>query len=165
MSKPDLAAFRAFLLDQKTCVTRVTCVTASKNSDLAGYAAPEPCVTRVTGPDMRPAPESVPNEAEVLERQAMAEIEGGVPPLYSEAFARLQLTSPAGLSVSRWLQVVDDAGLFLDTFGAQAAGLGWNADNLFGPGGLIRALEGTRVAALSRGSARLSDGRTFVLFG
>ena len=121
MGRSNLAAFRAFLLaqktrlDQKTCVTRVTCVTTKDNNDLAGYTDLEGRVTCVTASasDLGPA------EAETLERQAIAEIDGGVPAVFSGGFARLQLTPPSGLSVQQWLLAVDDVGRFLDVFGAR----------------------------------------------
>jgi hypothetical protein len=71
----------------------------------------------------------IPTSPELDERQAIAEIEGGIPPLYSAGFARLQLAPPSGLSVPRWLQAVDDAGRFLDAFGRQAQATGWRADD------------------------------------
>ena len=86
MGQPDLAAFRLFLLGHKKRVTRVTRVTASESKDVAGYAEAGGRVTRVTAPE----PDSAPEEAEAVERQAIAETEGGVPPLYSAAFAKLQ---------------------------------------------------------------------------
>ncbi|WP_262299706.1 hypothetical protein [Microvirga sesbaniae] len=91
----------------------------------------------------------------------MAEIEGGVPPLYSAGFAKLQLTPPADLSVPQWLQAVDDAGRFLDVFGQQAHAMGWQADDLFHSDGLVRTLRGARVITLTSTTASLSDGRTF----
>jgi hypothetical protein len=95
------------------------------------------------------------------ERQSMAEIEGGIPALYSEGFARLQLTPPPGLSIPRWLQAVDDAGRFLDAFGQQAQALGWRADDLFRADGLVRTLQGAHVITLTSTTAALSDGRIF----
>ncbi len=60
---------------------------------------------------------------EIEERIAMA-LEGGVPALYAEAFAQMQVGCPAGMSSARWEQAVNDAGLFLDAHGAAAAALG-----------------------------------------
>ena len=108
---------------------------------------------------------SMSDEAETLERQAIAEVEGGVPAVYSAAFARLQLTPPPGLSVEKWLQAVDDAGRFLDQHGAQAAVLGWSVVGVFGASGLVRFLRGASVVSLSASTATLSDGRSFDLSG
>ena len=100
-------------------------------------------------------------EHDLDERIAIAEIDGGVPAVFAEGFARLQLTPPPGLSVEQWLLAVDDAGRFLDAFGAQAAALGWIADDLFGQHGLVLALKGTAVVSITDRSAALADGRTF----
>jgi len=89
IGQPDLAAFRLFLLGHKKRVTRVTRVTTSKSNDLACYAEAGGRVTGVTARE----PDSAPEEAEAVERQAIAETEGGVPPLYSAAFAKLQLNA------------------------------------------------------------------------
>ncbi|MFC4170489.1 hypothetical protein ACFOYU_00180 [Microvirga sp. GCM10011540] len=135
--RPNREAFRAFLKSgssQKTGVMGVTGV-----MEIARH---------------------FPTPSEMDERQAMAEMEGGVPPLYSAGFARLQLTPPPGLSIPRWLQAVDDAGCFLDAFGQQAQSMGWQADDLFRVDGLVRALEGAHVTKLTATSAYLSDGRS-----
>ncbi len=100
-------------------------------------------------------------ETEILERHAIAEVEGGVPPVYSAGFARLQLTPPPGLSIPRWLQTVDDAGRFLDAFGQQALSMGWRSDDLFRSDGLMLALQGAHVTELTSTTAVLSDGCTF----
>jgi len=73
MGQPDFAAFHLFLLGHKKRVTRVTRVTASESKDVAGYAEAGGRVTRVTAPE----PDSAPEEAEAVERQAIAETEGG----------------------------------------------------------------------------------------
>ena len=104
-------------------------------------------------------------QADIDERVAVVEIDGGMPAVFSEGFARLQLSPRVGLSVLRWLQVVDDAGRFLDAFGAQAAAFGWVADDLFGRHGLVLALNGAVVLTLTASTATLSDGRTFNRIG
>lgn len=150
----NLEAFRAFLkarADQKTRVTVVTDVTSTKSNTCQLHEF----VTRVTE-----IAGNVRECADVDERQAIAELEGGVPPLYSAGFARLQLTPPPGLSVPQWLQAVDDAGRFLDAFGQRAQSMGWQADDLFRPGGLVQTLEGAHVTKLTATSAYLSDGRS-----
>lgn len=152
-------AFRAFIhsgADGNQHVTRVTDVTPgeARACELHGL------VTRVTAPALRSAAQ----EAETLERQAIAEVEGGVPALYSRAFAALQMTPPARVSVPRWLALVDEAGRFLDAFGHQAAALGWSERDLFGRGGLIVFLNGAAVVALTADAAVLSDGRSLQRF-
>ncbi len=86
-------------------------------------------------------------------------LEGGVPALYAEAFARMQASCPTGMSSARWQQAVNDAGLFLDAHGAATAALGWQADDLFAPTGFVWALEGETVTCLSSSQAVLSDSR------
>jgi hypothetical protein len=156
---PNREAFRAFLkaaLTPKTGVMGVTGVTANKINDLAHHTPEPESVTGVMG-----VAGSLRTSPELDERQAMAEIEGGIPPLYSAGFARLQLTPPPGLSVPQWLQAVDDAGRFLDAFGQPAQALGWRADDLFRPDGLVPTLQKAHVMKLTATTAILSDGRTF----
>ncbi len=86
-------------------------------------------------------------------------LEGGVPALYAEAFARMQATCPDGMSTAQWEQAVNDAGCFLDAHGAAAATLGWTPADLFAPGGLVWALAGETVTSLSSSAALLSNGR------
>ena len=155
---PNREAFRAFLkaaLTPKTGVMGVTGVTANKINDLAHHTPGHEGVTGVMG-----VAGSCPTSPELDERQAIAEMEGRVPPSYSAGFARLQLTQPPGLSVLRWLQAVDDAGRFLDAFGQPAQALGWRADDLFRPDGLVLALQGAHVTQLTSTTAVLSDGRS-----
>ena len=156
--RPNREAFRAFLksaLTPKTGVMGVTGVTANKINDLARHTPGHEGVTGVMD-----VAGSCPTSPDLDERQAIAEMEGGIPPLYSAGFARLQLTPPPGLSVSRWLQAVDDAGRFLDAFGQPAQALGWRADDLFRSDGLVLALQGAHVTELTSTTAVLSDGRS-----
>jgi hypothetical protein len=125
--RPNREAFQAFLKSgstQKTGVMGVTGVMPNKINSLARHTNENESVTGVMG-----FAGSFPRSPELDERQAMAEIEGEIPPLYSAGFARLQLAPPSGLSVPRWLQAVDDAGRFLDAFGRQAQATGWRADD------------------------------------
>ena len=87
-------------------------------------------------------------------------LEGGVPALYAETFARMQASGPAGMTGAQWERAINDAGLFLDAHGAAAAALGWRAEDLFAPAGLVWALAGETVTCLSSSKAVLSDGRT-----
>jgi hypothetical protein len=70
-------------------------------------------------------------EDDISERQTIAEIEGGVPPVFSLAFAAFQIGCPAGRTVEGWQRAVDDAGRFLDRHGHEAAALGWLSADLF----------------------------------
>jgi hypothetical protein len=157
--RPNREAFRAFLKSgstQKTGVMGVTGVMPNNINSLARHTNENKSVTGV----MDIAGDFL-TSSEMDERQAVAEIEGGIPALYSAGFARLQLTPQPGLSVPRWLQAVDDAGRFLDAFGQQAQAMGWQADDLFRPDGLVRTLQGARVITLTSTIAALSDGRIF----
>ena len=103
-------------------------------------------------------------EAIIAERQAVAEIDGGVPVEFSWSFASLQTMRPHRVPEEVWRQAIDDAGRFLDQFGETAAALGWDCDYLFPAGGLIWFLEGASVVAVNRVTATLSDGRIFYRF-
>jgi hypothetical protein len=157
--RPNREAFQAFLKSgstQKTGVMGVTGVMPNEINSLARHTPENESVTGVMG-----VVGNIPTTPELDERQAMAEIEGGIPPLYSAGFARLQLTPPPGFSVPRWLQAVDDAGRFLDAFGQPALAMGWRSDDLFQADGLVRALQGARITKLTSTTAVFSDGRTF----
>jgi hypothetical protein len=104
-------------------------------------------------------------ESQILERQAFAEIEGGVHPSFVAGFVRLQMSQPEGKTEAEWHQAINDAGLFLDSFGAKAAAFGWSPDDVFSRHGLVWALKGVIVTDITTTGATLSDGRTFDLFG
>lgn len=94
---------------------------------------------------------------EFSERAAISEFDGQVPSEWSEGFARLQcMERPASIPENRWLQVIDDAGRFLDSWGAKLAAFGWSAPEVFGVhpsrpevrrGGLVWHLRGCKVLA------------------
>lgn len=117
-------------------------------------------------------PEARIDAAEPAERTAIVEVDGNVPAAYSAEFARLQQECPAGVTLERWLQFVDDAGRFFDAWGHQADALGWRAEDLFGLDpiaplarydrqGLIWLLRGETVTALTERAAKLAGGLTF----
>jgi hypothetical protein len=67
------------------------------------------------------------------ERAAVVEYDGGVPREWAEGFARLcQMSRPAAIPPARWVELVDNAGRFIDGWAVQAAALGWNAADIFG---------------------------------
>ena len=89
-----------------------------------------------------------------------------VPACYLDAWARLQCQRPFTIDFGReWRRAINDAGLFLDAWGADAAAMRWSAGELFDvpragrPGGLVWQLEGERVEALGADHGRASDGR------
>lgn len=110
-------------------------------------------------------PEPVDADA-VEERAALAA--DSVPACYLDAWARLQCQRPLSVSQDRWRTAINDAGLFLDAWGEQAAEYRWSAGELFDVprdgvrGGLVWFIEGSRIATLSEQHARTADGtRTF----
>jgi hypothetical protein len=153
---PNIEAFRAFLKTRTTAKHAVTAVTSIKSSTsrLQGL------VTLVTG---APTPEEE-KRAQLLEREAFAAVEGGVHPTFVAGFAKLQMSQPAGTKEAVWHQAINDAGLFLDSFGAKAAAFGWSPDDVFSEFGLAWALKSATVTDISTTCATLSDGSTFHLF-
>jgi hypothetical protein len=100
----------------------------------------------------------------IEERAALAA--DSVPACYLDAWAGLQCQRPWSVAEHEWRQAIEDAGHFLDAWGADAATMRWTAGELFAvprngrPGGLIWHLAGERVTALGEERARLADGRT-----
>ncbi len=67
------------------------------------------------------------------ERAAIIEFEAVAPREWAEGYARLlAMPRPEAVPSERWSCLVDDAGRFLDTWGTQAAALGWDTAALFG---------------------------------
>jgi hypothetical protein len=125
-----------------------------------GTAGPE-FVRRLIGE--RVTGEAEPDAAEIEERAALAA--DRVPAVYLDAWASLQCTRPLSIDLDAWRRAINDAGLFLDAWGADAAAMAWSANELFDvpragrPGGLLWRLSGGRVQTLGKESARLTDGR------
>jgi hypothetical protein len=100
----------------------------------------------------------------ITERAALAA--DSVPACYLNAWARLQCQRPSSVDPETWRRTIDDAGSFLDAWGAHAATLEWMAGDLFDipregrAGGLVWQLKGERVEALDATQARPNDGRT-----
>jgi hypothetical protein len=154
---PNIEAFRAFLktdLHENQRVTGVTAVISTKSNTSR-------LQTLVTD---EPTPEEE-KRAQLLEREAFSAIEGGVHPTFVAGFAKLQMSQPGGKTEAEWHQAINDAGLFLDVFGAKAAAFGWSSDDVFSGHGLAWALKGATVTAITPTGASLSDGRSFDLFG
>jgi hypothetical protein len=157
---PNIEAFRAFLktgLPEKQRVTGVTAVTSTKS----GTSRLQTLVTLVTD---KPTPEED-KRTQLLEREAFSAVEGGIHPTFVAGFAKLQMSQPDGKTEAQWHQAINDAGLFLDSFGAKAAAFGWSPGDVFSAHGLAWALKGATVMDISTTGASLSDGRTFDLFG
>ncbi len=67
-------------------------------------------------------------DAEIEERAGVAD---SVPAAYLDAWARLNCQKPEGVTEADWRPALHDGGLFLDTFGSEAATLGWLPGELF----------------------------------
>jgi hypothetical protein len=102
----------------------------------------------------------------VAERAINVAREGDVPRVWAEGLARLDRERPpTDVPLTRWLQFMDDAALFLNSpFCITAAAFGWGAHDLFGcdpdrpfarvdHGGLLWLLDGTRLIALTADTA------------
>jgi hypothetical protein len=112
-------------------------------------------------------PECLEDEPDLNEIEERAALAGdSVPDCYLDAWARLQCQRPSYAPEEAWRRTIDDAGRFLDAWGARAATLQWRPGELFEvlregrAGGLLWQLKGERVEALDATQARLSDGRT-----
>ena len=102
---------------------------------------------------------SDPDETAIEERAGLAA--DRVPSVYVDAWARLNCQKPTSVSEAEWRLALDDGGLFLDAWGADAAEMKWTPGELFGASaGLAWRLAGTRVEAVGADHVRLSDGRT-----
>jgi len=105
-----------------------------------------------------------PPSTDAIEERA-AIISETCPAPYADTFTRLNHQKPMALSDARWSRALDDAGRFLDDWGAEAAAMHWSAGELFDlpregrPGGIVWRLKGERVDALGADHVRLSDGR------
>lgn len=98
--------------------------------------------------------------------------EQGLPADWLEGFRRMSMMPhPSGIPFTRWLQMVNDAAVFIDRWAATAAALGWTTLDLFGVGrdapyhrldlmGLVPLLGGKAVVALTEETAhfRCADG-------
>jgi hypothetical protein len=119
-----------------------------------------PCVSFV-GDQATPFGE---DESAIEERTALAA--NSVPPCYLEGWAGLQCRRPSYAPEEAWRQAIEDAGRFLDAWGADAETMQWTAGELFDvprdgrAGGLAWQLKGELVDALGEDRARLADGRT-----
>jgi hypothetical protein len=102
------------------------------------------------------------------ERGTIVEYDGGAPREWAEGFTLLDRARPPDeVPQRRWLQFIDDSGMFLDGgWAAKAAALGWCAADLFGCDkdkpfvrvdrlGLLWLLNGRRIVALTTDSATI----------
>jgi hypothetical protein len=105
-------------------------------------------------------PRAPAHPAAIEERAALAD---RVPPVYLDAWARLNHQRPPRVSDDRWRLALDDGGRFLDAFGSEAAQSGWTPGELFNPGDdLVWRLPDGHARAIGAYRAWLSD-RSIVL--
>jgi hypothetical protein len=103
-----------------------------------------------------------------VERAAIVEHDGKIPPAWAEGFARLDpRRPPADAPPHRWQRFVDDVGLFVDgPFCAVAILLGWGPFDLFGcdrdrpfaridRAGLLWLLNGDKLVELTETTATI----------
>jgi hypothetical protein len=175
--RSELAAIARGDFSQKYSVTTVTPVTAAPitgHNSLKLLQLPVLLVKidKAGNDENRPVTVTIPSqpdEIEFEERKAMAM--GAVPERYLDG-SRLQLQRPAGVDEARWQQAVNDAGWFLDRWGAQADAFGFTAGDLFeAPSGLVwfsraamlwhlaEAWPNARTGAFGRSMAQCQDGR------
>ena len=94
---------------------------------------------------------------EIEERAGLAA--DSVPPVYLDAWARLNCRRLGGVTEGDWLRALDDGGRFLDGFGEKAAEIGWSPSELFDVGrGLVWNMRGERVLAIGTQGVRLRNG-------
>lgn len=102
-----------------------------------------------------------------IERAAIVQFDAKAPAEWADGYARLlAMPAPATIPTTRWQQMIDDAGRFLDRWGATAAGLGWDTASVFGchpdaplarydAAGLAWLIQGREVVAITSEAATL----------
>jgi hypothetical protein len=71
--------------------------------------------------------------ADLDERAAIVEHDGGAPKTWAEGFAAmLAMPAPSGFSAQRWQRIVDATGTFLDRWTDTAIDCGWSNLDVFG---------------------------------
>jgi hypothetical protein len=109
-------------------------------------------------------PPIAPDFDAIEERAALAA--DCVPVRYLDTWAQLQCQWPLSVADAELRLAINDAGQFLDAWGADAVAMGWSAGALFDvpregrPGGLVWQLKRERVEAVDEAGARVGDGRT-----
>jgi hypothetical protein len=165
-----MTGYRRFKFAEASLATVATLATVRSEpaQSVATFAYVAKGASQTTKLQIQPAclPDS--NEIQADERAAIAEIDGGVPRVYADAFAGLQLQQPISVGKAAWERAVYDAGLFLDQWGSLANEFQWTPGDLFDvphdakPGGLIWFLQGEPVRALGHPHAITESGRSFV---
>jgi hypothetical protein len=103
--------------------------------------------------------------ADFVERAAIIEV-NDIPRAWAEGFAVLcSSPCPSAFAPERWVQLLNDGGLFLDQWGRMAAVLRWRPADVFGirhdSVGLVALLSGHRVRGITTSTAQIDGGGTF----
>jgi hypothetical protein len=157
---------RVFAGIAKDGVTGVSGVTAAKPPKSAGYTGH----TRHTAADTARATgtsaKAITSTADRTE-PGVAERGGAIPAEWARHIALLKSNEPRlGMSPLHWSQFVRDARRFLAEWGAEAARLGWSAEDIFGVHplapearydlmGLVPLIRGNEVVGISEHRATI----------
>jgi hypothetical protein len=157
---------RVFAGIAKDGVTGVSGVTAAKPPKSAGYTGhtghTAADTARATGNTAKTITSTVAQEEPVV-----AERGGAIPAEWARHIALLKSNEPRlGMSPLHWSQFVRDARRFLAEWGAEAARLGWSAEDVFGMHplapearydvmGLVPLIRGNEVVSISEQRATI----------
>jgi hypothetical protein len=164
-----MTGYRRFKFVEASLATVATIATvrSAPAQSVATLASVARGASQTTKLQITPASLRDSNEIQTDERAAIAEIEGGVPRIYADAFARLQLLQCFSVGEAEWQRAVCDAGLFLDQWASLAVELGWTAGDLFDVprdgklGGLVWFLNSESVRSLGPEQAITESRRVF----
>lgn len=98
------------------------------------HVAPLPEPTRNQGATRpRGALSPIDAAAELHERAAIIEVDGGIPHDWAVGFAKLDRSRrPKEIAAPEWLRLINNVGRFLDSWAARAVAEGWTPEDLFG---------------------------------
>ena len=163
-----LRVFAGMAKDGVTGVAGVTTAKPPKSGGYTGYSGYTAAnTTRATGSAAKVISSVEREEPAVAERGG-----GAIPAEWTKQIALLKSREPRlGMSPLHWSQFVRDARRFLQEWGAEAARLGWSAEDLFGVHplapearydvmGIVPLIRGNEVIAISehRATIRVSGG-------
>jgi hypothetical protein len=156
---------RVFAGMTKDGVTGVPGVTAAKPPKSGGYTGYTGHTTASTARAIGDATKAITSTDR--EEPPAAERGGGAPAEWTKRIALLKIGEPRlGMSPLHWSQFVRDARLFLQEWGAEAARLGWSAEDVFGVHplapearydvmGIVLLIRGNEVVAISEHRATI----------
>jgi hypothetical protein len=158
-----LRVFAGMAKDGVTGVAGVTTAKPPKSGGYTGYSGYTAAnTTRATGSAAKVISSVEREEPAVAERGG-----GAIPAEWTKRIALLKSREPRlGMSPLHWSQFVRDARRFLEEWGAEAARLGWSAEDLFGVHplapearydvmGIVPLIRGNEVIAISKHRATI----------